>query len=111
MNSMLRRQMACHTYKIPVIVSLITALICTMKVCALGQTVLNFTDVPPGTLLVFSPYLSQGFTLTSSSGGFVFNSPDTGNGAPQVPGSNPFYAGANGLAAFVPATITLVKTN
>jgi hypothetical protein len=45
--------------------------------------------------------------LTSSSGGFVLNSPETGNGSPQTPGNNPFYAGANGLAAFAPATITL----
>jgi hypothetical protein len=55
--------------------------------------------------------MSQGFTLTSSSGGFVFNSPDTGNGSPQPVGNNPFYAGANGLAAFSPATITLTQTN
>ena len=61
-----------------------------------GDIVLNFSDVPPGTLAVFSPYTSQGFTLTSTSGGFVFN---------------PFNAGANGLAAFAPATITLTHTN
>ncbi len=73
--------------------------------------VLNFDDVPPGTLAVFNPYVSQGFTLTSSSGGFVFNSPDTGNGSPQTVGNNPYYAGANGLAAFAPATITLSQTN
>jgi hypothetical protein len=76
-----------------------------------GNVVLNFGDVPPGTLLVFSPYVSQGFTLTSSSGGFIFNSPDTGNGSPQPIGNNPYYAGANGLAAFSPATITLSQTN
>jgi hypothetical protein len=41
----------------------------------------------------------------------VFNSPDTGNGSPQTPGNNLFFAGANGLAAFVPATVTLTQTN
>jgi hypothetical protein len=76
-----------------------------------GDVVLNFSDVAPGTTLVFNPYMSQGFTLTSSSGGFVFNSPDTGNGLSQPVGNNPFYAGANGLAAFSPATITLTQTN
>jgi hypothetical protein len=76
-----------------------------------GMVTLNFNDVPPGSLTVFNPYQSQGFTLTSSSGGFVFNSPDTGNGSPQPVGNNPFYAGANGLAAFAPATITLTQTN
>lgn len=76
-----------------------------------GDILLNFSDVPPGTLSVFNPYSSQGFTLTSSSGGFVFNSPDTGNGSLQPVGNNPFYAGANGLAAFSPATITLTQTN
>jgi hypothetical protein len=67
--------------------------------------------VPSGTLIVVNPYTSQGFQLTSASGGFVFNSPDTGNGSFQTVGNNPFYAGANGLAAFVPATITLTQTN
>jgi hypothetical protein len=76
-----------------------------------GDVVLDFSDVPPGTLVVASPYTSQGFMLTSTSGGFVFNSPDTGNGSLQIVGNNPFYAGANGLAAFVPATITLSQTN
>ena len=76
-----------------------------------ADILLNFTDVPPGTLTVFNPYTSQGFTLTSSSGGFVFNSPDTGNGSPQPIGNNPFYAGANGLAAFAPATIVLSQTS
>jgi PEP-CTERM motif len=76
-----------------------------------GDVVLDFSDVPPGTLLVFNPYQSQGFTLTSSSGGFVFNSPDTGNGSPQPLGDNPYYAGANGLAAFSPATVTLTQTD
>ena len=76
-----------------------------------GDIVLDFSDVPDGTLVVASPYMSQGFILTSTSGGFVFNSPDTGNGSPQTIGNNPFYAGANGLAAFVPATITLSQTN
>ena len=76
-----------------------------------GDIVLDFNDVPPGTLAVFNPYQSQGFTLTSSSGGFVFNSPDTGNGSPQPVGNNSYYAGANGLAAFSPATITLTQTN
>jgi hypothetical protein len=55
--------------------------------------------------------VSQGFTLTSTTGGFVFNSPDTGNGSMQTVGNNPFYAGANGLAAFAPATITLAQTS
>jgi hypothetical protein len=76
-----------------------------------GDIVLNFSDVPPGTLAVFNPYTSQGFTLTSTSGGFVFNSPDTGDGTSQPVGNNPYYAGANGLAAFAPATITLTQTN
>jgi hypothetical protein len=76
-----------------------------------GNVVLNFSDVPPGTLVVNSPYQSQGFTLTDNSGGFVFNSPDTGNGFPQPVGANDFYAGANGLAAFSPATITLTRTD
>jgi hypothetical protein len=73
-----------------------------------GDVVLNFNDV---TTLTVSTYQSQGFTLTSTSGGFVFNSPDTGNGSSQTPGSNFYYAGANGLAAFTPATITLVQTS
>jgi hypothetical protein len=55
--------------------------------------------------------LSQGFILTDTSGGFVFNSPDTGNGSPQIPGNNPFYAGANAVAAFSPATINLAQTS
>jgi hypothetical protein len=76
-----------------------------------GDVVLDFSDVPQGTLVVASPYSSQGFTLQSTSGGFVFNSPDTGNGSPQTPGNNPFYAGALGLAAFAPATITVRQTN
>ena len=76
-----------------------------------GDIVLNFSDVPPGTLVVSSPYMSQGFSLTSTSGGFVFNSPDTGNGSSQPIGNNPYYAGANGLAAFSPATIILTQTN
>jgi PEP-CTERM motif len=76
-----------------------------------GTVVINFSDVPPGTLVVPSPYVSQGFTLSDNSGGFVFNSPDTGNGTPQPVGSNDFFAGKNGLAAFSPATITLVQTD
>jgi hypothetical protein len=76
-----------------------------------GVAILNFSDVPPGTLAVFSPYISQGFTLTSSSGGFVFNSSDTGNGSSQTPGNNLFFAGANALAAFAPATINLAQTS
>ena len=91
---------------------LVAALLCMPGVPVRGgDIVLNFSDVPPGTLAVFNPYVSQGFTLTSSSGGFVFNSPDTGNGTPQPIGNNPFYAGANGLAAFSPATITLTQTS
>jgi hypothetical protein len=76
-----------------------------------GDIVLNFGDLPSGTLTVFNPYASQGFQLTSTSGGFVFNSPDTGNGSFQPVGNNAFYAGANGLAAFAPATITLRQIN
>ena len=76
-----------------------------------AQVTLDFSDIPPGTLSVFNPYMSQGFTLTTTSGGFVFNSPDTGNGSPQTVGNNPFYAGSNGLAAFAPATITLTQTS
>jgi len=76
-----------------------------------GDIVLDFSDVAPGTLSVFNPYQSQGFTLTSSSGGFVFNSPDTGNGVTQTPGMNSYYANANGLAAFSPATVTLTQTD
>lgn len=91
--------------------SLALLLFCLFAARAQGDTVLDFSDVPPGTLVVFSPYTSQGFTLTSSAGGFVFNSPDTGNGSPQAIGNNPFYAGANGLASFAPATITLAQTN
>ncbi len=92
--------------------SLVAALVCMSGVPVQGgDIVLNFNDVPPGTLTVFNPYMSQGFTLTSSSGGFVFNSPDTGNGSPQPIGNNPYYAGANGLAAFSPATITLTQTS
>jgi PEP-CTERM motif len=75
-----------------------------------GDIVLDFSDAPPGTLVVSSPYQSQGFILTSTAAGFVFNSPDTGNGSPQPLGNNPFYAGANGLASFAPATITLSQT-
>jgi hypothetical protein len=76
-----------------------------------GNILLDFSDVPSGTLVVSSPYQSQGFTLTSTSGGWVFNSPDTGNGSSQVPGNNPFYVGANALAAFAPATNTLTQTD
>src|SRR5262249_36149953 len=79
--------------------------------------VLNFSDVPAGTLVVFSPYQSQGFTLSATDPdngfpqNFAFNSPDTGNGVSQTPGSNPFYANANGLSAFGPATILLTQTS
>jgi hypothetical protein len=76
-----------------------------------GDIVLNFSEVPSGTLIVSNPYTSQGFQLTSTSGGFVFNSPDTGNGSPQTVGNNAFYAGANGLTAFAPGTITLTQIN
>ena len=72
---------------------------------------MNFSDVPPGTLVVASPYTSHGFSLTSTTGGFVFNSPDTGNGSPQTPGNNSFYAGANGLAGFSPGIVTVAQTN
>jgi hypothetical protein len=93
-------------------ISLLLLLFCAMSgLTRAGDIVLNFNDVPAGSLFVFNPYQSQGYTLTSSSGGFVFNSPDTGNGSPQVPGSNPYYAGANALAAFSPATISLTQTN
>ena len=91
---------------------LATALFCVPGIPVRGGViVLNFSDVAPGTLAVFSPYVSQGFTLTSTSGGWVFNSPDTGNGSSQTVGDNPYYAGANGLAAFAPATITLSQTS
>jgi hypothetical protein len=93
------------------IVGLLLALDWLSGVSARGDILLDFSDVPPGTLAVFNPYQSQGFSLTSSSGGFVFNSPDTGNGAPQPVGNNPFFAGSNGLAAFSPATITLARTD
>jgi hypothetical protein len=99
-------------YQVLGIFWLVTALVCMSGVPVQGgDIVLNFSDVPPGTLTVFNPYISQGFMLTSTSGGFVFNSPDTGNGSPQPIGNNPFYAGANGLAAFSPATITLMQTS
>jgi len=75
------------------------------------DVVLDFNDVTPGTLVINNAYQSQGFTLTSSSGGFVFNSVDTGNGSAQTAGSNDYYAGANGLAAYSPATITLTATS
>ena len=92
--------------------SLVATLVCMSGVpVRAGDIVLNFNDVPPGTVSVFNPYMSQGFTLTSTSGGFAFNSPDTGNGAFQPPGNNPYYAGANALAAFSPATITLTQTS
>ncbi len=93
------------------IVGLLVALDGLAGVSARGDILLNFSDVPAGTLSVFNPYTSQGFSLTSSSGGFVFNSPDTGNGSPQTVGNNPYYAGSNGLAAFAPATITLAQSN
>jgi hypothetical protein len=67
--------------------------------------------LPDGTLIVSSPYMSQGFLLTATSGGFVFNSPDTGNGSFQPVGNNSFYAGANGLSAFAPGTITLSQVS
>ena len=92
------------------VLALAAALICVCWAPASATSILNFSDVPSGTLTIFGPYTSQGFTLTSSSGGFAFNSPGTGNGSPQSPGTNPFYAGANGLAAFAPATITLMDT-
>jgi hypothetical protein len=92
------------------ILSLMAALLCLPAAPARGgDIVLNFSDVPPGTLSIFNPYTRLGFQLTSTSGGFVFNSPDTGNGALQTVGNNAFYAGADGLAAFAPATITLTQ--
>jgi hypothetical protein len=97
-------------YRFLGVVGLIAAL-CSVPGARARGAFLDFSDVPPGTLTVFNPYQSQGFTLTSSSGGFVFNSPGTGNGSPQPVGNNPFYAGANGLAAFSPATITLTRTD
>lgn len=93
---------------------LILPALAVMQFCATqahAGLILDFSDVPPGTLTVFAPYSSQGFDLFSSSGGFVFNSPDTGNGSPQTVGNNPFYAGANGLASFSPATITLLQSS
>jgi hypothetical protein len=100
-----------HLSTIRLAVITIAGLVASAGTLRADAIVLNFSDVTAGTLLVFSPYLSQGFTLTSSSGGFVFNSPDTGNGSMQTPGNNPFYAGANALAAFAPATITLTQTD
>jgi hypothetical protein len=93
------------------IIGIVLTLACVPGAPARGNILLDFSDVPPGSLAIFNPYISQGFMLTSTSGGFVFNSPDTGNGSPQAPGNNPFYAGANGLAAFPPATVTLTQTN
>ena len=90
--------------------ALSAAVVCGAAIPAHADTILDFSDVPPGTLAAFNPYISQGFSLTSTSGGFVFNSPDTGNGSAQTVGNNPFYAGANGFAAFAPATITLADT-
>jgi hypothetical protein len=98
-------------YHVMGILSLISAIIGMPGVPVHGGVVLNFNDVAPGTLSLFNPYMSQGFSLTSTSGGFVFDSPDTGNGSSQTVGNNPFYAGANGLAAFAPATITLTQDN
>ena len=47
--------------------SLVAALVCMPGVPVRGgDIVLNFSDVPPGTLTVFNPYMSQGFTLTST---------------------------------------------
>jgi len=94
--------------------SLILPALAVLQFCATSAQaglILDFSDIPSGTLTVFAPYSSQGFDLFSSSGGFVFNSPDTGNGAPQTVGNNPFYAGANGLAAFAPSTITLLQSS
>jgi hypothetical protein len=93
------------------VIGFVMGLLFVPCVTAQADIVLNFSDVPPGTLAVVSPYMSQGFSLTSTTGGFVFNSPDTGNGSPQAPGNNPFYAGANGLAAFSPGVVTLAQTN
>jgi hypothetical protein len=93
------------------IIGLSVALTCVPGAPARGDIVLAFSDLPPGVLAVFSPYISQGFILTSTSGGFVFNSPDMDNGSPQTFGNNPFYAGSNGLAAFVPGTVTLTQTD
>lgn len=93
---------------------LILPALAVLQFCATAAhagLILDFSDVPPGTLTVFGLYSSQGFDLISSSGGFVFNSPDTGNGSPQTVGNNPFYAGANGLASFSPATITLLQSS
>jgi hypothetical protein len=99
-----------HTGRILHAVGLTAILVCGVAVRAGAETILDFSDVPDGTLIVSSPYTSQGFTLSSTSGGFTFSSPDTGNGSPQPVGNNPFYAGADGLAAFSPATITLAAT-
>jgi len=87
----------------------VIGLAATPSLARAGNVVLNFSDVPAGTLSIPS-YSSQGFSLTDNSGGFVFNSPDTGNGSMQTVGANDYYAGANGLAAFSPATITLTQT-
>jgi hypothetical protein len=93
------------------VIGLVLGLFFAPCVLVRGDTVLDFRDVPAGTLILGSPYTSQGFMLTGTSGGFVFDSPDTGNGSPQTVGNNAFYAGANGLAAFAPGIVTLSQTN
>ena len=59
------------------IIGLSVALTWLLGAPARGGIVLDFSDLPPGTLTVFNPYVSQGFFLTSTAGGFVVNSPDT----------------------------------
>ena len=49
------------------IVVFVVALTWVPGVPARGDTILDFSDVPPGTLAVFNPYTSQGFMLTSTS--------------------------------------------
>jgi hypothetical protein len=63
--------------------------------------VLDFQDidVSAGTVGVPSPYQSQGFSLSSTSGGFAAYGPNSGFN----------YAGATGLAAFAPADIGLTR--
>jgi hypothetical protein len=101
------------TQKCGVMIVVTLVLAATGAPVSAGNIVLNFSDIGaenPEPTSVSSPYQSQGYTLTSTNG-WAFNSPDRGNGTTQTPGSNLYYAGANALAAFAPATITLTQTN
>lgn len=87
----------------------LTALLVASIQTARADILLDFDDVAPGTLLVLSPYEAQGFEVFSTGAGFAFNSVDTGSGTPQIPGINPFFAGANGFTSFAPAIIQLTR--